>query len=293
MISDGIKFSGIQSDITGGGRAYNYRVMLLPWEGDHANVMEPLPNDKYMIGTELGFVILFSLPKNKALGVFEVGRWVSSLAYCDKLIWSVGADRTVCAYHIRSQKPVSRFVEATSPQLYPETGISLKNARDANFHIYNCGALRFKLFSSRTRKPLKCFDVAQSPLLRDTAFMQFSQAERVVRGYCVSRRSSQLLLIVNRYHPHLLVYDFRRMQVLRFCPVFKKIDRQAQMAINMRIFMTDQEENLFFVNQLKDKKTGKVETHATVLELRTASEPDGPGEYYHLLPTQLISSSRG
>jgi hypothetical protein len=291
MNSEDIKFSEIQSEITGGGRPYNYRVMTLPWQDDYANVIEPLANDKYMIGTEQGYVILFSLPKNKALGVFEVGRWVSSLAYCDTLIWSVGADRTVCAFHVRSQKPVSRFREDAAPERYPETGITFMKTKDQNFHIYNCGFLRFKVFSSRTRKPVKSFDLAQARQLReDAAFMKFSQADHLVRGFCVSTRSSRLFVIINRYHPHLIVYDYLKMEVLKFCPLFKKIDRRLQKAVNMRIFKTDQEENLFFINQLTHAETKKVQTFATVLELSSAA---GPAEDYRLLPSQLISGTRG
>lgn len=293
MRAEEIRFSEVLSDVTGSGRPYNYRVMVLPWEGDHANVMEPLPNDKCLIGTEQGYVLLFSLPKNKVLGMFEVGRWVSSLAYSDKLIWSVGADRVVCAFNIRSHRPVARFQEATRTEQYPETGITFQKTQSPNFCVYNCGDLRFKVFSSRTRKPVKYFDVGEALAKTHEAFRTFKQVDRVVRGFCVSRRSSKLFLIVNRYHPHIVVFDYRSMAVLKFCPIFKKIDRQAQMAMNMRIFKTDNEEHLFFVNQLKDMRTNKVFTFGTVLELRTASGQPRPAEDYHLLPTQPISRRLG
>jgi hypothetical protein len=285
MEESGICFSEVRSDITSSGRPYNYRLMELPLEGDYANVMEPLSNDKYMIGTEKGYVIIFSLLKNKALGIYRVDQWVSSLAYRHNYIWSVGADRNVCSYHVKSQKAFSRFQEVTATEKYPETGITFEKTNNPNFYLYNCGGMRFKVFNSRTRKPVKLFNVADS-LKQDKAFKEFKEVDRVVRGYCVSRRSTKLFMIINRYHPHIVIYDYSKMQVLRFGAVFSKIDRQKQMAMNMRIFKTDTEDYLFFVNQLRDLKTKKVFTFGTALE------HDPLADCYHLLQPKPISRTR-
>ena len=263
---DKIRFSEIRSDITSFGRPYNYRIMELPWDDDFVNVMEPYNDEIFVMGTEKGYVILHNISKNRVVSVFKVeDKWISSIAYQYNSLWCTDVNHmSVCAYNIKSHKKTAQFKEPASREKYSDKGIQLQKTKNKQHHIFNCGDLSFKIISIRTKKILKAFDVARE-LRENEFFSSLKPAERVIRSFVVSQETSRVYILINRYHPCLIIYDFYKMKLVRFVFLVEdKIDRTKFTSLNMRIFKSDTDDFLTVVYQVRENKSNRIYTHAVV-----------------------------
>lgn len=252
-----LRFSENKLRYTDFGRSYTCKILQLPWKEDFANVLSAATPDTFLIGTEKGNVILFNYEKNQPVGIFRSDCWLSSVILNKYNVWSVGADKRVTSHHIISNYKSHEIKEDHQHDHYTESGIQFKSTLNKDFCLYNCGELKFKLLNMKTKKIVKEIDIARC-LADDPVFKTFSKQEKTVRSFCVSTSNTQMYVVVNRCHPHLIVFDYKLLRLQQFLPLADKIDRQKQAPVGMHIVKTDADDILFFLSQVRCTKKSKV-----------------------------------
>lgn len=267
-----LEFSKVVRLKSEGGREYNLRRMMLPIDGDTANVLEPCGSDKFLAGTERGQVYLFSLYKNKVLGTSTLEEWISCVSNYGKYIWSAGINRTIHCHHMKTGSLTSVFKGDSSLQKYPELGITIEVTKNRSFFIYNCGDLKFKLVSYRSRKLIKTFNVAES-LSGNLCFSGLSNSEKLPRSYFVSAHRTLIFIAISRYNPHIIIYDYSKNKVVTFESLHPKLDPAAQKPVSMFLIKAFLDDFSIFIYQFKGlSKNGAISTFYTAIRPVTGKE---------------------
>lgn len=269
---DQFKFSKVMLSRTSHGRSFNYRRLQLPWQGDCTNVINPYKNEGIVIGTERGNLIYFSLKHNKPVAVLESDEQLSGVALSGGYLWSVGRQRKITCQH--PQTGIVYFTLSESKELgkYSDVGIILHKSYNRDFLIYNSGGLRFTIIHLRSRKVVKRIDIAKL-LENNPTFEGFTAAQRVCWRYGVGRVSSKIFIAINRYHPHIIIFDYLTNRVDMFKDVFQRIDWKTGSVvpvIGMHILVALKDDYIFFVNQVRDPWTKEIRTYFRVLVLNRA-----------------------
>ncbi len=250
-----LRFTEPQESKSGFGRAYTYRYLKLPWDGDFANVMGGSGSSEthLLIGTEQGKVILFNLPKNKIICCFQSDEWISGVATYGSNIWSVGANKIVRCNQINGHKVTFSMQESDDLSKYPECGILFEKTHQKNFFIYNSGGMTFNIICVRTKKLIRKFDIALH-LKDNECFNSFNPADQMIRSFSVSQNDHTMFVIVNRNNPHLLVFDYMNMKVIQWMQLHEPLNRQTHMAMSCILLKTNLDDILIFIYQTKPKR---------------------------------------
>lgn len=281
-----LKFAELRQGMSQNGRPYHYRSLQLPWKDDFVNVIVPVSKERFLAGTEQGRLLLYDLHRNKLIGTIKTDQWVSGTRYHTEHIWSVGADRKIMAHKLKSGKLKTVFCEDPEHSKYPDFGIIFKETSHSSYVIYNCGFLCFKLLNQRTHKVVRKFNICHF-LASDPLFRTFDEPNRVVRSFCVSKKKSLLYSVVNRYNPYLVVFDFKRMRLVSFNPVYPKIDSSVFLQVGTHLLSYEHKGLILYIIQLRRKKTQKIESYFRRLQY----DQEFP-DHSSWTPPQKIEGSR-
>ena len=262
-----IKFSSLKSGLTKHGRPFTFRQLKLPWEGDCTNVIVPI-KDMILIGTEMGKILLFDLSKNRCKAIITSDEQVSGITYSNNFIWSVGRHRKVVCQQSHTGSIVMVLQEMAEIINYSDMGITFNTSFNKQYLIYNCGQLKFKILHVKTKKIVKKINI-ETFLKGKSTFSNFTSNEKIVWRYCVGRTEPKLFIVLNRYHPHLIIFDYLKLQVEIFMSIFVRTDwisGPVVPVISLNIAVSDLDDYVFFVNQIRDQKTKAVDSYFRVMQ---------------------------
>lgn len=286
-----VRFSNNKAGVSKHGRHFTYRELKLPWDGDCTNVFVVIPaKNEILIGTELGNVLLFDLSRNKCRAMISADEQVSGVCYHNNIIWSVGRRRRIVCHGMQSGSILMAVQEPAEIQNYSDMGITFNTCFNKEYLIYNCGLLTFNIFHLKSRKLIKKVDVAH--LLKDhPSFLTFTASEKVAWRYCVGKIEPKLFIILNRYHPHLIIFDYLKYKVEVFEGIFPRVDWQTGPVvpvISLSLMVSDNDDFIFFVNQTRDQYTRDLETYLRVIT--RSNKKVGTGYVIH--PIRKFPSKR-
>lgn len=234
----------------------------------------------------MGNIILFHIGRNKCQAMITSDEQLSGVVKDNTSIWSVGRRRRIVCQNMHSGTVAMAVQEREDIQLYSDLGITFNPCFNKEYLIYNCGLLKFNIFHKKSRKLIKKIDI--SVLLQENkVFSSFSQNERIAWRYCVGRIEPKLFIVLNRYHPHLIIFDYLKGKVEVFVNIFSRIDWKSGPVvpvISLSIMITDLDDYIFFVNQLRDQKTKEIDTYFRVITRNVDTEG------YNIQPTRKFPS---
>jgi hypothetical protein len=215
----------------------------------------------------MGKILLFDLSRNKCRAMITADKQLSGLTYQSNYIWSVGRRRKVACHHMHTGSVIMEVQEPLEILNYSDVGITFNPCFNKEFFIYHGGSLRFSIFHLRSRKLVRRLDVA-ALLKDDLTFCSFKANERVAWRYCVGKMEPKLFIILNRYYPHLIIFDYVKCKVDVFLNIFPRVDWKigpVVPVISLNILSSDLNDFIFFVNQTRDQNTKQIDTYLRVI----------------------------
>ena len=122
------------------------------------------------------------------------------------------------------------------------------------------------IICTKTRKPVRKFDVSRH-LENNEVFQKFTKPDRMIRSFCVSLKTSTIFMIINRNHPHLVIFNYLSMKVVQWMKLHPPIERSTHAAVSCILLKTDVDDFLFFIYQIRSKITAKIESCYKILHL--------------------------
>src|SRR3990167_3525977 len=254
-----ICFSNPKPATTDHGRHYHYRSLKLSEQTGIPNVITRAGKDSILIGTENGKILLINLKSNRLKAYLSVDPWLSSVVSHRSVIWSVGTKKEGSGTCVRSNRQVANFQLQPSNDKYSVNGVQIKPTKSPSFYLHNSGGLSFTVMSLQTRKPIRRFDL-EHILQKQVEFAGIRQRDRVRCCMCVSTKSSKLFVIVNRKDPHLVIFDYKRMEVLNFEPLLAPGDKDKYTPVTAILSKGPSDDYFAVVTQLKDKERRLIRT---------------------------------
>lgn len=147
-----LKFGNPEGFKSNFGRDYSKRVLNLESLQNDFKYLNALTTDEkefLMIGTEGGYIYVFSLKDNAMVGTIKTDIWTCSLQLANGLLFAVGATRSILCYSMRSFNKILEFKQITDINAYGPKGVKLFNTAINDKLIANVGYGKFKIFNTK------------------------------------------------------------------------------------------------------------------------------------------------
>ncbi len=203
--------------------------------------------DRFLIiGTEGGMILIFSLIENKILCTIDSDPWICSMYVANGLLYTVGGNRSIKAYSLRSFKKVMELPQESNMEAYSAKGIKLSPTAISNTLLANVGYGKFKIIDTKRRKVIYSFDIAKDTLQEVTA--DHGTAQPTVVNYCVIKNMFKVCYLLEE-DDHLYFYNYKFHKLLKKIRLF---DYQANIRMNTLLvnsLILEQDGYLFVILQ--------------------------------------------
>lgn len=206
-----------------------------------------------IIGTEGGLIIVFSLLDNKIVCTIDSDPWLCSMQVANNLLYAVGGSRAIKVYSLRSFKQVLDIPQDSNFDAYDSKGIKISHTAISGTLIANVGYGKFKIFDTKRKKVIYCFDIAKDNLLEVTA--DHGTIQPAVINYCVVKNMFKICYLLKE-DDHMYFYNYKFHKLLKKIRLF---DYQANLRMNTLLvnsLILEQDGFLFVILQFSRDRRG-------------------------------------
>ncbi len=185
---------------------------------DMINLIETDFKKHLLVGTEKGKIFVIDMLSKRVLSVIQSDAWLNSLFLFRSTVMASGCSRKVEGYSLRAQSCLFRFDPRQPQTAYGSKGIVFHKLNSQSFAIASIGYLRFMIFSTRSRKVLRVFEV---PLFRRAGRPQPEPDKRVVVNYCALRVPGVICFML-KSDEHLYFFNCKTHRLLHAVKLYNQ-----------------------------------------------------------------------
>ena len=232
------------------------------FEGDIINTLDVNPRKKmFVVGTEKGRVIVFSLQKNRVIHWFQSDTWLNSAILFHKTIICSGFNKSILAYSIRTKPCILHIKSDSKLEGFTNKGVIYSKMNDRCFMLANTGFVQFKVFNIHTRRLLRCFKIPELEFSRDNTESK-AVSKRVVSNYTLMSKS-KTIAFVTIDDSNLYFYDLFQLKMMGSIKLRNALELGNKMFLANTVLMAD-ENYLFVIQQFLKNSTKKSKSKSRV-----------------------------
>jgi hypothetical protein len=249
----------------------NLKMSKDKFEGDIINTLDVNPRKKmFVVGTEKGRVLVFSLEKNRVIHWFQSDTWLNSAILFHKTIICSGFNKSILAYSIRTKPCILHIKSDSKLEGFTNKGVIYSKMNHRCFMLANTGFVQFKVLNIHTRRLLRCFKIPESEFSHDDSETKVV-SKRVVSNYTLMS-NSKLIAFVTINDCNLYFYDLFLLKMMGSIKLRNALELGNKMFLANTVLMAD--ENFLIVIQqfLKNStKKSKSRTYFYLSQINKAS----------------------
>lgn len=226
------------------------------FEDDIINTLDVNPRKRmFVIGTEKGRVLLFSLHKNRVVHWFQSDTWLNSAILFHKTIICSGFNKSILAYSIRTKPCILQIKSDSKLEGFTNKGVIYSKMNHRCFMLANTGFVQFKVLNIHTRRLLRCFKIPESEFSRDDSETKVV-SKRVVSNYTLMD-SSKTIAFVTINDCNLYFYNLFLHKMMGAIKLRNALELGNKMFLANTILMADEHYLIVIQQFLKNsaKKT--------------------------------------
>lgn len=270
-------------------RTYNRRILDFSEEKEKFGYLNTICSDgkkHLLIGTEQGIIYVFSLLANRFVASIRSDKWINSIQLACHQVYSVGIDRIIRSFHLKSQKQCFAIETSEDDAAFGAKGVKLYDTTFTHKLIANTGFSRFAVLDPKKNKVIYRFDVSKDASGCSLGLAAKSSPTTVL-NYCMVKRSFLLFYLLED-DEHLFFFDYKRRRLEKKIRVFEmdKLVRKNVMLVNS--LLLEEEGHIFMVLQFSMNERDKSNL-ITILYVFEATNKPGNDRVRELFQLKLSS----
>jgi hypothetical protein len=225
------------------------------FQDDIINTLDVNPKKKmFVVGTEKGRVIVFSLQKNRVVHWFQSDTWLNSAILFHQTIICSGFNKSILAYSIRAKPCMLQIKSDSKLEGFTNKGVIFSKMNQRCFMLANTGFVQFKVLNIHSRKLLRCFKIPESDFSQEGTGTKVI-SKRVVSNYTLMN-NSKTIAFVTINDCNLYFYDIFLKRMMGSIKLRDPLELGDKMFLANTILMAD-ENYLIVIQQFLKNSTKK------------------------------------